>query len=69
MAFAIHEILQRKKKRIVLTRPIVEAGESLGFLPGTADEKVEAFKKAGVAVTDSPAEIGVCMKEALPSRK
>jgi hypothetical protein len=43
MAFAIHEILQRQKRQIVLTRPIVEAGESLGFLPGTADEKVNPY--------------------------
>ena len=33
MAFAISEILAKKKERIILTRPIVESGESLGFLP------------------------------------
>jgi phosphate starvation-inducible PhoH-like protein len=43
MAFAIHEILQRKKRQIVLTRPIVEAGESLGFLPGDFSEKVNPY--------------------------
>ncbi len=43
MAFAINEILSRRKKRIVLTRPIVEAGESLGFLPGILDEKVAPY--------------------------
>jgi phosphate starvation-inducible PhoH-like protein len=45
MAFAIEEILNRKsnKEKIVLTRPIVEAGESLGFLPGTASEKVDPY--------------------------
>ena len=30
-------------RRIVLTRPAVEAGESLGFLPGTLDEKVDPY--------------------------
>ncbi len=40
MAFAINEILQKTKKRIILTRPIVESGESLGFLPGEFEEKV-----------------------------
>jgi phosphate starvation-inducible PhoH-like protein len=40
MAFAISEILSKKKKKIILTRPIVEAGEHLGFLPGTFSEKV-----------------------------
>ena len=42
-AFAINEILSKRKKRIILTRPIVEAGESLGFLPGTFDEKVNPY--------------------------
>jgi phosphate starvation-inducible PhoH-like protein len=42
-AFAISEILAKKKRRIILTRPIVEAGESLGFLPGTFDEKVNPY--------------------------
>lgn len=39
-AFAINEILAKRKEKIVLTRPIIEAGEALGFLPGTMDEKV-----------------------------
>lgn len=43
MAFAVHEILQRSKKRIVLTRPIVEAGEKLGYLPGDFEEKVNPY--------------------------
>ena len=43
MAFAIHEVLQRTKKRIILTRPIVEAGESLGYLPGDYEEKVNPY--------------------------
>jgi phosphate starvation-inducible PhoH-like protein len=43
MAFAINEILQRRKSRIILTRPIVEAGESLGYLPGDINEKVNPY--------------------------
>ncbi|MBX9720017.1 MAG: PhoH family protein [Candidatus Obscuribacterales bacterium] len=42
-AFAISEILSKRKKKCVLTRPIVEAGEALGFLPGTFDEKVSPY--------------------------
>jgi phosphate starvation-inducible PhoH-like protein len=42
-AFAISEILNRKRRRIILTRPIVESGEKLGFLPGTFDEKVDPY--------------------------
>jgi phosphate starvation-inducible protein PhoH len=44
MAFAINEVIQAKyRKKIILTRPIVEAGESLGFLPGTYGEKVTPY--------------------------
>lgn len=42
-AFAISEIIAKRKRKCVLTRPIVEAGESLGFLPGTFDEKVNPY--------------------------
>ena len=42
-AFAISEILAGKKEQIVLTRPIVEAGENLGFLPGDLNEKVSPY--------------------------
>lgn len=42
-AFAIEQILNKEKKRIVLTRPIVESGESLGFLPGEFEEKVHPY--------------------------
>lgn len=43
MAFAVNEILQRRKSRIILTRPIVESGENLGFLPGDLLEKVNPY--------------------------
>lgn len=42
-AFAINEVLARRADKIIITRPIVEAGESLGFLPGTFDEKVYPY--------------------------
>ena len=42
-AFAIEQIINGERKKIVLTRPIVEAGESLGFLPGEFDQKVEPY--------------------------
>lgn len=42
-AFAISEILAKKKKKIILTRPIVEAGEKLGFLPGDFHEKTDPY--------------------------
>lgn len=43
MAFAINEVLQNRKSRIILTRPIVESGENLGFLPGDFYEKVNPY--------------------------
>lgn len=43
MAFAIHEVLKMQARRIILTRPIVESGESLGFLPGSFSEKVDPY--------------------------
>lgn len=43
MAFAVSEILAKKKRKIILTRPIVEAGEKLGYLPGDFNEKVNPY--------------------------
>ncbi len=43
MAMATSALLQRKVKRIILTRPAVEAGEKLGFLPGDLAEKVNPY--------------------------
>jgi phosphate starvation-inducible PhoH-like protein len=43
MAAAVSFLLDHKVKRIVLTRPAVEAGEKLGFLPGDLVEKVNPY--------------------------
>ena len=43
MALALSALKRREVGRIVLSRPVVEAGESLGFLPGTLDEKVDPY--------------------------
>ena len=43
MAMGVSALLQRKVKRIILTRPAVEAGEKLGFLPGDLAEKVNPY--------------------------
>jgi phosphate starvation-inducible PhoH-like protein len=40
MAHALQELKDRKVDRIIMTRPAVEAGEALGFLPGDLQEKV-----------------------------
>ena len=43
VAMAVSAILNKRVSRIVLTRPAVEAGEHLGFLPGTLQEKVDPY--------------------------
>jgi len=43
MAMAVAELMKNSVARIVLTRPAVEAGEKLGFLPGDLAEKVNPY--------------------------
>ncbi|WP_083882683.1 PhoH family protein [Brevibacterium senegalense] len=43
MAMAVNALQAREVSRIVLTRPAVEAGERLGFLPGTLNEKIDPY--------------------------
>lgn len=43
VAAAISALLSKKVSRIILARPAVEAGESLGFLPGDYEEKVQPY--------------------------
>jgi phosphate starvation-inducible PhoH-like protein len=43
MALAVRALIDKEVKRIVLARPAVEAGEKLGFLPGTMAEKVNPY--------------------------
>ncbi len=43
MAYALSYLSKKKVKRIVLTRPVVEAGEKLGFLPGDIPQKINPY--------------------------
>ncbi len=43
MAQAVSALLSGQVRRIVLTRPAVEAGENLGFLPGTLTDKIDPY--------------------------
>jgi phosphate starvation-inducible PhoH-like protein len=43
VAKAVSYLMSKKVERIILTRPAVEAGESLGFLPGALEEKVDPY--------------------------
>jgi phosphate starvation-inducible PhoH-like protein len=43
VAMGLSALLNKKVTRIILTRPAIEAGERLGFLPGTLQEKVDPY--------------------------
>lgn len=43
MAKAVQALRNKSVERIILTRPAVEAGENLGFLPGTLHEKIDPY--------------------------
>jgi phosphate starvation-inducible PhoH-like protein len=43
VAVAVQQLLAQRINRIILTRPAVEAGERLGFLPGTLNEKIDPY--------------------------
>lgn len=43
VAMAVSALLSKQVSRIILTRPAVEAGERLGFLPGTLQEKIDPY--------------------------
>lgn len=43
VVFAVQALKDNKVKKIILTRPAVEAGENLGFLPGDLKEKVDPY--------------------------
>jgi phosphate starvation-inducible protein PhoH and related proteins len=45
VAVAVRALQERQISRIILTRPAVEAGERLGFLPGTLYEKIDPYMR------------------------
>lgn len=45
VAMAVSALLSKQVNRIILVRPAVEAGERLGFLPGTLQEKVDPYMR------------------------
>lgn len=45
VAVGVAMLLSGQVERIVLTRPVVEAGESLGFLPGALEEKIDPYMR------------------------
>jgi phosphate starvation-inducible PhoH-like protein len=43
IAYALQMVLSKKMRKMVLTRPVVEAGENLGFLPGDLSQKIDPY--------------------------
>ena len=43
IAYALSQVLSGRSQKLVLTRPVVEAGESLGFLPGDLSQKLNPY--------------------------
>jgi phosphate starvation-inducible PhoH-like protein len=43
IAYALYMILSKKMRKLILTRPVVEAGENLGFLPGDLAQKIDPY--------------------------
>lgn len=43
IGMALEYLLDQKVKKIVITRPVVESGEKIGYLPGTAEEKLHPY--------------------------
>jgi len=43
IALAVRALRNKEVKRIIISRPVVEAGESLGFLPGDVKEKIDPY--------------------------
>lgn len=46
VVYAVNQLQKEKVEKIILTRPAVEAGESLGFLPGDMKEKVDPYLRS-----------------------
>ncbi|MBN1696134.1 MAG: PhoH family protein [Spirochaetales bacterium] len=43
VAEALKEVFSHQKRKLIITRPIVEAGESLGYLPGDLEQKIHPY--------------------------
>ena len=43
IGMALEYLLDEKVKKIIITRPVLEAGEKIGYLPGTAEEKLHPY--------------------------
>lgn len=66
-AVALDKLLKGDVKRIVITRPVIETDENLGFLPGTLEEKLDPYLRPLFdAIQD---HVGIAMAEKLLANK
>jgi len=65
IVYALNELLNKRTKKVVLTRPIVEAGENLGFLPGDYVQKINPYLVPLLSAIDSllPQEVQTKLNE------
>jgi len=65
VAHALSKVLARERRKLILTRPVVEAGESLGFLPGDLTQKISPYLRPLYDAMESlvPAEVIARMDE------
>lgn len=59
VAHALSKVLSKQRRKLILTRPVVEAGESLGYLPGDLSQKISPYLRPLYDAMESliPAEI------------
>jgi len=53
VALALKAVLGRSRRKLILTRPVVEAGENLGFLPGDLEQKISPYLRPLYAAMES----------------
>ncbi|MFP4642974.1 MAG: PhoH family protein [Spirochaetales bacterium] len=65
VAHALSQVLSKQRRKLILTRPVVEAGESLGYLPGDLSQKISPYLRPLYDAMESliPADIIARMDE------
>lgn len=62
IAYALKEVLTKVKRKLILTRPVVEAGENLGFLPGDLGQKLSPYLRPLYDAMESLVSSEIIMK-------
>jgi phosphate starvation-inducible PhoH-like protein len=54
VAQALRQVLTQVRRKLIITRPVVEAGESLGYLPGDLEQKIHPYLRPLYDAIESP---------------